>query len=65
MSLALHQIAKLSLVDTGIVESKSMRILPILMHELRTKSSSSSSGSALKRVGEAHVKSMQSTTSMR
>eukprot|EP00961_Rhodomonas_salina_P091392 1230653-Rhodomonas_salina.1 len=35
-----------------------MRILPILMRELHTKSSSSSSGSALKRVGEAHVKSM-------
>eukprot|EP00961_Rhodomonas_salina_P231435 3125967-Rhodomonas_salina.1 len=62
MSRALHQIAKLSLVN--IVESKSMLILPILIRELRTKLSSSSSGSAFKRVGEAHVKLMQSTTSM-
>eukprot|EP00961_Rhodomonas_salina_P207150 2796004-Rhodomonas_salina.1 len=62
MSCTLHQIAKLSLVN--MVESKSMLILPILIRWLRTKSSSSSSGSALKRVDEAHVKSMPSTTSM-
>eukprot|EP00961_Rhodomonas_salina_P068205 915762-Rhodomonas_salina.1 len=60
MSRAEHHIAKLSLLD--MVESRSILILPILMRELRMKSSNSSSGFDFRIVWDAHMKSTPSIT---